>query len=107
MEKPAEKQVELKDRCQSCGMPLRIGIPMDATFLGTAADGSPAQEYCKFCYQNGAFVEPALTMQGMVEKSVSHMTRVMHLPPEKAKELSTAVIPKLGRWQKQDPTSAA
>lgn len=110
MEKHAERQpeklTELKDRCQSCGMPLRTGIPMDNTFLGTAADGSPVQEYCKFCYQNGAFVEPAQTLQGMIEKSVSHMTRVMHYPPEKAKELSVAVIPKLGRWQKQDPTAA-
>ncbi|HTM68656.1 MAG TPA: zinc ribbon domain-containing protein [Candidatus Binatia bacterium] len=93
---------ELKDRCQSCGMPLKTGIPMDAVFLGTAADGSPVQDYCKFCYQNGAFTEPALTMQDMVAKSVSHMTRVLHLPPEKAKELAAATIPKLGRWQKQE-----
>ncbi len=106
MQKPPEKPTELKDRCQSCGMPLRTGIPMDNTFFGTAADGSPVQEYCKFCYQNGAFTDPAMTLQGMIEKSVSHMTRVMHVPPEKAKEMSGEVIPKLGRWHKGDPTAA-
>lgn len=101
--KPLEKSVTpLQDRCQSCGMPLRTGIPMDQAFLGTAADGSPVQEYCKFCYQNGAFVEPALTLQDMIAKSVSHMTRVMHYPPDQAKELSTEIIPKLGRWQKTE-----
>jgi hypothetical protein len=72
MEKSPEKMTELKDRCQSCGMPLNIGTPMDKTFLGTAADGAAVAEYCKFCYQNGAFVEPALTLSDMVQKSVSH-----------------------------------
>lgn len=86
-------------------MPLHLGTPMDSTFLGTAADGQPVKDYCKFCYQNGAFVEPALTLQDMIAKSVSHMTRVMHYPPEQAKELSAEIIPKLGRWQKQDPTA--
>ena len=102
LEKLEKPVTPLKDRCQSCGMPLKTGIPMDQAFLGTAADGSHVQEYCKFCYQNGAFVEPALTLQDMIAKSTSHMTRVMHYPPEQAKELSTEIIPKLGRWQKQE-----
>ena len=33
--------------------------------------------------------------------------QVMHYPAEKAKEMSSEVIPKLGRWQKQDPTSVS
>ncbi len=92
---------ELATRCQSCGMPLHTGIPMDAVFLGTAADGTPVKEYCRFCYANGAFVEPQLTMKDMVAKSVSHMTRVLHLPEEKAKEMSAELIPQLRRWEKQ------
>lgn len=95
----------LDERCQSCGMPLHTGTPMDKTFLGTAADGQPVKEYCKFCFQNGAFVEPALTLPDMIQKSVSHMTRVLHLPAEKAKELAGELIPKLKRWQKSDPTA--
>ena len=93
---------DLSTRCQSCGMPLHTGIPMDSAFLGTAADGSPVKEYCKFCYANGAFVEPQLAMKDMIEKSVSHMTRVLHMPSEKAKELALGLIPKLKRWEKQE-----
>ncbi len=100
MEPIADK--DLASRCQSCGMPLHTGGPMDATFLGTAADGSPVKEYCKFCYAGGAFVEPQLAMKDMIEKSVSHMTRVLHLPGEKAKELAAATIPRLKRWEKQE-----
>jgi hypothetical protein len=94
---------ELATRCQSCGLPLHTGIPMDQVFFGTAADGSPVKEYCKFCYQNGAFVEPELTMKDMIEKSVSHLTRVLHMTPEKAKEVSAALIPQLGRWKRVEP----
>jgi hypothetical protein len=93
---------DLASRCQSCGMPLHTGIPMDTVFLGTAADGSPVKEYCKFCYAAGAFVEPQLAMKDMIEKSTSHMTRVLHMPGEKAKEMALALIPKLHRWKKQD-----
>lgn len=98
----ASNDKELADRCQSCGMPLHTGGQMDATFFGTAADGSPVKEFCKFCYAGGAFVEPQLSMKDMIDKSVSHMTRVLHLPGEKAKELATATIPRLKRWQKEE-----
>lgn len=94
---------DLSIRCQSCGMPLHTGIPMDETFLGTAADGSPVKEYCKFCYVAGAFVDPAMTMKDMIEKSVGHMTRVLKIPAEQAKEAATEVIPKLARWAKIEP----
>lgn len=93
---------DLQTRCQSCGMPLKTGTEMDKTFLGTAADGSPVNEYCKFCYQNGAFVEPTLTVADMIAKSVGHMTRVLKIPAEQAKAAATDVIPKLKRWEKQE-----
>ena len=35
--------------CQSCGMPLTEHI------LGTNADGSKNEEYCIYCYKDGAF----------------------------------------------------
>ena len=35
--------------CQSCGMPLTPEI------LGTNADGSKNEEYCIYCYKDGAF----------------------------------------------------
>ena len=95
---------DLANRCQSCGMPIRTGNDaMDKTFWGTNADGTPMSDFCKFCYQAGAFVEPALTKKDMIEKSVSHQTRVLHLPTEKAKESANDVIPKLKRWKSEQP----
>lgn len=35
--------------CQSCGMPLTDDI------LGTNADGSKSEEFCIYCYKDGAF----------------------------------------------------
>ena len=46
--------------CQSCGMPLTNEI------LGTNADGSKNEEYCIYCYKDGAFTGD-FTMEEMVE----------------------------------------
>ena len=42
--------------CQSCAMPLNPEV------LGTNADGSKNEDYCTYCYQNGAFASEC-TMQ--------------------------------------------
>ena len=39
--------------CQCCGMPL--DAPED---MGSNADGSPNRDYCRWCYQRGAFTAP-------------------------------------------------
>ena len=46
--------------CQSCGMPLTDEV------LGTNADGSKNQEYCIYCYKDGAFTGN-FTMEEMAE----------------------------------------
>lgn len=46
--------------CQSCGMPLTNEI------LGTNDDGSKNEEYCIYCYKDGAFTGD-FTMEEMVE----------------------------------------
>ena len=42
-----------KVRCQSCGMPLSSGDEISARGGRIAVS-----EYCKFCYQDGAFTDP-------------------------------------------------
>jgi hypothetical protein len=42
-------------------MPMRA----DPKGGGTNADGSCSNEYCSFCYQNGEFVNPDMTIDGM------------------------------------------
>ena len=38
--------------CQSCGMPIENNEQ-----LGTNKDGSINQDYCKYCFDKGEFVE--------------------------------------------------
>ena len=80
--------------CQSCGMPLQK--PED---FGTAANGFRVNDYCHFCFQNGAFTGPHINMQGMIDKCISMMARQGIMPEQQAKALMTDVIPRLKRWQ--------
>ena len=47
--------------CQSCGMPMQ-----STEQFGTNQDGSASQDYCCYCYKEGAFVQDC-TMEGMIE----------------------------------------
>ena len=66
--------------------------------LGTEADGSPASEYCQFCYQDGAFVKPDQTVDEMVQSSIDFMTDELKFDGEQASQMSNDVIRKLKRW---------
>ena len=86
--------MEDKARCQSCGMPIETSF----NNLGTEADGTPASEYCMFCYQNGEFTNPTQTVDEMVQSSIDFMTANLGFEREQATQMSNDVIPKLKRW---------
>lgn len=48
-------------RCQSCGMPLS----KDRNGGGTEADGTRSRRYCSYCYENGRFRQPEMTVNDM------------------------------------------
>lgn len=76
-------------------------MPLSEGFYGSNADGSENDDYCKFCYQNGAFTEPDLTLEQMIKKSVDYMRRKdLKLEEEQAEVLANAMIPPLKRWRK-------
>ena len=50
-----------KGKCQSCGMPLRA----DPKGGGTRADGSVSTDYCSYCYADGKFISPGMTVDDM------------------------------------------
>lgn len=85
--------MDQKIRCQSCGMPLAL------EFYGTNADSSETQEYCKFCYQNGVFVQLEQTLEEMIQSSVTFMMQEQHMSEVKARALATNFIPQLKRWK--------
>ena len=78
--------------CQSCAMPIG---PDEA---GTEADGSGSHEFCKYCYQGGAYTDD-ITMDAMIEICVSAMAEVHpDMPAEQARAHLAATIPTLKRW---------
>lgn len=42
--------MKIVNHCQSCGMPLQ-----SPEMFGTQKDGTLNQEYCSYCYKDGAF----------------------------------------------------
>lgn len=79
--------------CQSCGMPLH-----EEKNWGTKEDNSKTDEYCKFCFESGSFINPNLTMHEVIEKSVQ-MSRKLWVPEDKAREIASNTIPNLKRWR--------
>lgn len=56
--------MENKTFCQSCAMPLEN--PED---FGTEKDGGKNADYCRYCYESGAFTGD-VSMEGMIEACV-------------------------------------
>lgn len=84
--------------CQSCGMPL----PTD-DLLGTNADGSKNEEYCVYCYQNGAYVQDC-TMDEMIDHCVQFLDEFNKdsgapFTKEEAIAGMKEFFPKLKRWK--------
>ena len=78
--------------CQSCGMPMKKD-PQDG---GTNADGTKNFKYCGYCYENGAFTQPDITveeMQALVKDQMKKMGFLGFLAG-----MFTKNIPKLERW---------
>lgn len=79
--------------CQSCAMPL--GSPEDH---GTNADGSRNQDYCRYCYENGAFTSQS-TMEEMIDFCVPY-SKEHYGSEEAAKKALQEWFPQLKRWKK-------
>ena len=86
--------MEPKNFCQSCTMPID-----NIEDRGTEKDGSRSSEYCKYCYQNGKFTDPGMTLEKMKNIVTTQMNK-LSLPPATL-ERSLDYLPRLKRWQKQ------
>ena len=81
--------------CQSCGMPME-----KPEQLGTEANGKPNQEYCTFCYQKGAFANPAMTYEEMLAFDTGFLAKEMKMPELEAKKFVESWLPGLKRWKR-------
>lgn len=88
---------ENQNFCQSCGMPMGGTDELYGAEIG----GSKNPDYCKYCYENGAFTSNS-TMDEMIEFCVQPM--VEHTPgmtDQKAREMMHQFFPTLKRWKVQ------
>ena len=84
--------------CQSCSMPLD-----NSELLGTEKDGSKSHEYCKYCYQDGAFVTPEMSLKEMTSVVVTQMEK-RNIDP-KIIDMAVSSLPNLKRWRTKMATS--
>jgi len=83
--------------CESCGAPL--GELNDMYGPGTEKDGTPSSDYCKQCYDNGAFTNPNITLEEMIDEVADIMVKNFGFSPEDAKEQCNVGLPSLKRWK--------
>jgi hypothetical protein len=89
---------QLPQFCQSCGMPLTKNED-----CGTNADGSICFDYCKYCYQDGKFLQDC-TMDEMIEHCAQFVDEVnKNLPQPMTREeyvkMMRSFFPMLKRWK--------
>ena len=80
--------------CQSCAMPME-----DEADFGRNRDGLINKLYCKFCYQDGEFTMPDLTLEEQIERLVELATQRMGMTEEDARAMAGKALPNLQRWQ--------
>ena len=81
--------------CQSCGMPMG----QTDELYGTEQNGAKSADYCKYCYENGAF-----TFQGSMEEMIAICVAPMvesnpEMTEEKATDMMRQFFPALKRWK--------
>ncbi|MPM27327.1 hypothetical protein SDC9_73837 [bioreactor metagenome] len=80
--------------CQSCGMPMG-----GEELYGTEKDGGKNPDYCKYCYEGGAFTFTG-TMEEMAEICVPPvMESTPGMTAEAAKGMMMGILPTLKRWK--------
>ena len=76
--------------CQCCGMPLEDGS------MSREPDGSFNEDYCKWCYTDGAFTYQS--MDALIDFCAAHMANDA-FPPVKVRTYLQDLLPKLKHWQ--------
>ncbi len=81
--------------CQCCGMPIGNADEMH----GKNKDGSKNEDYCKYCFENGAFTSDC-TMEEMIEFCIPHMVEAhSEMTENEARTMMKKFFPTLKRWK--------
>ena len=80
--------------CQCCSMP----IP-DPALHGTEADGSPSENFCRYCYDHGEFTAKDVSMDEFIEATAPMEAKALNVSLDEAVSLMATLLPHLKRWQ--------
>jgi len=78
--------------CQSCGMPID-----NSDQLGTNKDGTQNQDYCKYCFKDGEFIDD-VSMEKYIEMCSAYGAQA-GMTNEQMKDFCTKLFPTLKRWK--------
>ena len=82
--------------CQCCGMPL------DDSLISREKDGTPNEDYCKWCYADGTYTYS--DMDDLINVCVAHMAGE-GLTEEQARAYMKQKLPTLDYWKRYDELS--
>ena len=77
--------------CQSCGMPIT-----SKNELGNNKDNSLNEDYCKYCFKDGEFIDK-VTMEEYIEMCSKYGAQA-NMTNEEMKEYCKKLFPTLKRW---------
>ncbi|TFD96423.1 helix-turn-helix domain-containing protein [Dysgonomonas capnocytophagoides] len=92
--------------CQSCGIPLRFDIE---GYLGTNADKSRSDNFCRYCLKDGEYVDN-IPMEEMVDIWIKYIDEYnecsgTNYTSEELRLILKKRLPTLKRWQQKETTS--
>lgn len=79
-------------------------MPMtESAHFGTEKDSSPSQDYCVYCYKDGAFTSD-VTVEEMVETNLRYLDEFnkdspMKFTEEEARKVLPGYLKSLKRWK--------
>lgn len=78
--------------CQSCGMPIN-----SEDQLGKNKDGSINNDYCKYCYEDGEFIDN-VTMEEYIDMC-SQFGSQAGMTNDEMRKMCQKLFPTLKRWK--------
>lgn len=82
--------------CQCCGMPLEDDL------IGRNQDGTLNEDYCKWCYADGAYTYS--DMDSLIDVCIPHMVKE-GFSEEQARAYMKEMLPKLDYWKRYEELS--
>ena len=77
-------------------------MPLEDAIISHNKDGSPNEDYCKWCYADGTYTYSS--MDDLIDACVRHMTNE-HFTEEQARAYMRDLLPTLDYWKRYDELS--